>query len=159
VVVEVKFGFNLQLDEYSLDLAVKTATLTEELGCHAVFVNDHYMKPPSENVPRTRIPDAFLTLTAIACKTSRVKLGTAVTPIPFRPAPQTAKVVATLDNIAGGRVLFGVGAGWHRAEFAGYGVEFRPPGARIVSDPGGDPAYEADVDSGSRHLPRSILPG
>jgi probable F420-dependent oxidoreductase len=131
VAVEVKFGLNLQLDEYSLDLAVKTATLTEELGCHAVFVNDHYMKPPSENVPRTRIPDAFLTLTAIACKTSRVKLGTAVTPIPFRPAPQTAKGVATLDNIAGGRVLFGVGAGWHRAEFAGYGVEFLPPGARV----------------------------
>jgi probable F420-dependent oxidoreductase len=130
-VVELKFGFNLQLDEYSLDLTMKTAELTEELGLHAIFVNDHYMKPPSENVPRTRILDAFLTLTAIACKTSRVKLGTAVTPIPFRSAPQTAKVVATLDNIAGGRFLFGVGAGWHRAEFAGYGAEFLPPGGRV----------------------------
>ena len=129
--VELKFGFNLQLDEYSIDLMLKTADLIEELGLHAVFVNDHYMKPPSENVTHTRILDAFLTLTAIASKTNRVKLGTAVTPIPFRPAPQTAKVVATLDNIADGRFLFGVGAGWNRAEFAGYGAEFLPPGARV----------------------------
>jgi len=121
-----KFGFNLQLEEYPIDLVLKTAKLTENLGLHAVFVNDHYMKRSGNN-----IPDAFLTLTAIAVLTKRIKIGTAVTPIPFRSAPQTAKVVSTLDNISKGRFVFGVGAGWNQAEFEGYGSEFLPPRERV----------------------------
>jgi alkanesulfonate monooxygenase SsuD/methylene tetrahydromethanopterin reductase-like flavin-dependent oxidoreductase (luciferase family) len=120
------FGFNLQLEEYPIDLVLKTAGLVEDLGLHTVFVNDHYMKPSANS-----IPDAFLTLTAIATQTERVKIGTAVTPIPLRPAAQTAKIVSTLDNISGGRFLFGVGAGWNRDEFEGYGSEFLPPGQRV----------------------------
>lgn len=120
------FGFNLQLEEYSIDLVLKTAKLIENLGLHAVFVNDHYMKRSNNN-----IPDAFLTLTAIALQTKHVKIGTAVTPIPFRSAPQTAKVVSTLDNISKGRFIFGVGAGWNQAEFEGYGSEFLPPKERV----------------------------
>ena len=114
-----RFGFNLQLEEYSVDLAVKTAKTLEDLGLNAIFVNDHYMKPNGNN-----LPDAFLTLTAIAAQTRSLKIGTAVTPIPFRSAPQTAKIVSTLDNISRGRFLFGVGAGWYEAEFAAYGSQF-----------------------------------
>jgi alkanesulfonate monooxygenase SsuD/methylene tetrahydromethanopterin reductase-like flavin-dependent oxidoreductase (luciferase family) len=120
------FGFNLQLEEYSIDLALKTARLIEDLGLEAVFVNDHYMKRSANN-----IPDAFLMLTAMALKTKRIKIGIAVTPVPFRSAPQTAKIVSTLDNISKGRFLFGVGAGWNQAEFEGYGVEFLPPRERV----------------------------
>jgi len=120
------FGFNLQLEEYSIDLALKTARLIEDLGLGAVFVNDHYMKRSANN-----IPDAFLMLTAMALKTKRIKIGIAVTPVPFRSAPQTAKIVSTLDNISKGRFLFGVGAGWNQAEFEGYGVEFLPPRERV----------------------------
>lgn len=122
----ISFGFNLQLEEYSIDLALKTAKLIEDLGLQAVFVNDHYMKRSAYN-----IPDAFLTLTAMALQTKRIKIGTAVTPIPFRSAPQTAKVVSTLDNISKGRFVFGVGAGWNQAEFEGYGSEFLPPKERV----------------------------
>jgi len=122
----MKFGINLQLEEYPIDLALKTARQIEELGMHAVFVNDHYMKPSGNNVP-----DAFLTLTAMAAQTKRIQLGTAVTPIPFRSAPQTAKVVATLDNISKGRFMFGVGAGWNPAEFEGYGAAFLSPKERV----------------------------
>lgn len=121
-----KFGFNLQLEEYPIDLALETAKLSENLGLYALFVNDHYMKPQDNN-----IPEAFLMLTAIAIQTKRLKIGTAVTPIPFRPAPQTAKVVATLDNISKGRFLFGIGAGWNQTEFEGYGSEFLPPKERV----------------------------
>lgn len=121
-----KFGFNLQLEEYPLDLILKTANMIEDLRLHAVFINDHYMKPSNNN-----ILDAFLTLTAIALHTDRLKIGTAVTPIPLRPAPQTAKIVTTLDNISKGRHLFGIGAGWNQAEFEGYGVEFLPPRERV----------------------------
>jgi len=122
----VKFGINLQLEEYPIDLALKTAQLAEKLGIHAIFVNDHYMKPSGNNVP-----DAFLTLTAMAVQTKRVQLGTAVTPIPFRSPPQVAKVVSTLDNISNGRFLFGVGAGWNQAEFEGYGSAFLSPKERV----------------------------
>jgi len=120
------FGFNLQLEEYSIDLLLKTAKLTENLGLHAFFVNDHYMKRSDNN-----IPDAFLTLTAVALLTKRIKIGTAVTPISFRSAPQTAKVVSTLDNISNGRFVFGVGAGWNQAEFEAYGSKFLPPRERV----------------------------
>jgi len=120
------FGLNLQLEEYSIELALKTAKLVEDLGLDAVFVNDHYMKRSRNN-----IQDAFLMLTAMALKTKRIKIGTAVTPIPFRSAPQTAKVVSTLDNISKGRFVFGVGAGWNQAEFEGYGVEFLPARERV----------------------------
>jgi len=116
-----KFGFTLQLEEYSIDLVLKTAKIIEELGLHAVFVNDHYMKYSSNNIPET-----FLTLTAIALQTKRLKIGTAVTPIPLRPAPQLAKIIATLDYISKGRFLFGVGIGWYQPEFEGYGSEFLP---------------------------------
>ena len=122
----VKFGINLQLEEYPVDLALKTAQLAENLKLDAIFVNDHYMKPSGNNVP-----DAFLILTAMAMQTKRIRLGTAVTPIPFRSAPQTAKVVSTLDNISNGRFIFGVGAGWNQMEFEGYGLEFPPPKERV----------------------------
>lgn len=126
VCLMTSFGFNLQLEKYSIDLALKTAEQTEKLGLKAVFVNDHYMKPSGNN-----IQDAFLMLTAMAIHTKRIKIGTAVTPIPFRSAPQTAKVVSTLDNISKGRFIFGVGAGWNHAEFEGYGSEFLPPKERV----------------------------
>jgi alkanesulfonate monooxygenase SsuD/methylene tetrahydromethanopterin reductase-like flavin-dependent oxidoreductase (luciferase family) len=122
----VKFGINLQLEEYPVDLALKAAQQAESLKLDAVFVNDHYMKPSGNNVP-----DAFLVLTAMAVQTKRIRLGTAVTPIPFRSAPQTAKVVSTLDNISMGRFMFGVGAGWNQAEFEGYGRKFPPPKERV----------------------------
>jgi probable F420-dependent oxidoreductase len=126
-----RFGFNFQLEEYSIDLVIKAAKLIEELGLYAVFVNDHYMKPPRGNMHYNNLPDAFLTLTAIASQTEKIKLGTAVTPIPFRSAPQTAKIVATLDNISRGRFFFGIGAGWNQDEFEGYGSKFLPPGERV----------------------------
>jgi len=121
------FGINLQLERYPVDLALSTARFLEDLGFHAVFVNDHYMKPDGNE-----IPDAYLTLSAIATQTEKIRIGTVVTPIPFRPAPLLAKMVATLDNISKGRFLFGVGAGWNKTEFEAYGMEFLPPAERVT---------------------------
>lgn len=121
----VKFGITLPLQKYSFELASNIAQYCEELGLFAMFVNDHYMRG------RNNIPDAYLTLAAIAARTKRIRIGTAVTPIPFRPVPILAKMVATLDNISKGRFIFGVGAGWIQSEFEGYGVEFPPPGERV----------------------------
>jgi len=121
------FGINFQLEKYSVDLALNTAQLLEDLGFNAIFVNDHYMKPNDSNSP-----DAYLTLSAIAAQTKKILIGTAVTPIPFRPAPLIAKMVATLDNISKGRFLFGVGAGRIETEFEAYGVEFLLSADRVT---------------------------
>jgi alkanesulfonate monooxygenase SsuD/methylene tetrahydromethanopterin reductase-like flavin-dependent oxidoreductase (luciferase family) len=122
-----QYGFNLQLEGFSKDQMFKAAKLVEDLGLDAVFVNDHYMKPVGNYCS-----DAFLTLTGISFNTKHVKIGTAVSPISFRQAPITAKIVSTLDNICEGRLIFGVGIGWNKAEFEAYGVKFLPYKERVA---------------------------
>ena len=63
--------------------------------------------------------DAWSILSYLAGQTSRIKLGTVVTPLPFRPPSQLAKIVSTVDLLSGGRTILGVGAGWHRPELRG----------------------------------------
>jgi alkanesulfonate monooxygenase SsuD/methylene tetrahydromethanopterin reductase-like flavin-dependent oxidoreductase (luciferase family) len=71
--------------------------------------------------PQTaRSLDAWVMLSYIAGRTTRIRLGTCVTPIPLRPPGMLAKMVATLDCASGGRVSLGVGAGWHRPEFEAF---------------------------------------
>ena len=64
--------------------------------------------------------DAWTLLSFIAANTTKIKLGTCVTPIPFRPPQILAKIVSSLDNISNGRIILGIGAGWHKPEFDGY---------------------------------------
>lgn len=99
------------------ELAVRCASLAEELGFDFFLTWDHYMYPASN-----RSFDAWVFLTHIASKTERIRIGTCVTPIPFRPPGILAKMVATLDVLSKGRVILGVGAGWNRPEFDGFSV-------------------------------------
>ncbi|MBM3944161.1 MAG: LLM class flavin-dependent oxidoreductase [SAR202 cluster bacterium] len=96
-------------------LAADVAEEAEQAGFDTVMHWDHYGLPTG---PETM--DCWLFLSYIAARTSRIRLGTCVTPIPFRPPAQLAKIVATLDYASGGRVILGVGAGWHKPEFDGY---------------------------------------
>jgi len=75
--------------------------------------------------------DAFMLLSSVAPSTERIKLGTCVTPLPFRPPAQLAKIVSTLDYISNGRVILGVGAGWARAEFDAYS-QWGDPAERVA---------------------------
>ena len=93
-------------------LASYVAAEAEQLGFNTFLVWDHYGLPIG---PDTL--DCWNLLAYVAGKTSTIKLGTCVTPIPFRPPAQLAKVVATVDVLSGGRVILGVGAGWHQPEF------------------------------------------
>ena len=122
----VNFGINLQLESYPIDLALSVARHVEDLGLYAIFVNDHYMKYSD-----CYSPEAYLTLAAIGAQTKRLRIGTSVTPIPFRSAPILAKMVSTLDNISKGRLILGVGAGRIITEFEAYGSEFLPPKERV----------------------------
>ncbi len=116
----------------------------EELGFDSVWANDHVVIPAaSDGASREpgyaaaygqqrgqAVYDPLVTLAFLAGATSRVLLGTSVYLLPLRHPLVTAKQVATLDSLSGGRVVFGVGVGWLEGEFAALGVEFRRRGAR-----------------------------
>ena len=110
-----------------------TACKAEALGFDAVLVNDHIIVDSS---PRSAVwantYDPLIALSFIAAHTTRVRLGTSVLIMPYRNPIATAKMIATLDRMSGGRVIAGVGVGWNEAEFQALGVPFRERGARTT---------------------------
>jgi alkanesulfonate monooxygenase SsuD/methylene tetrahydromethanopterin reductase-like flavin-dependent oxidoreductase (luciferase family) len=107
----------------------KAVLLAEDSGFDGALIPDHYQYGSSPLLqfgnPNSTL-DAWIALTYLAGKTTRIHLGTLVTPIPFRPPGITAKMVTTLDVLSGGRVIFGVGAGWSKTEFEGYSTWDKP---------------------------------
>lgn len=107
------------------ELIKNVATSAEKNGFHAFLSWDHYMLPEA---PDTL--DAWNMLSYVCGLTSQIKLGTVVTPIPFRPPSHLAKITSTLDHLSNGRSILGVGAGWHKPEFEGFS-EWGTPGERV----------------------------
>jgi F420-dependent oxidoreductase-like protein len=106
------------------------ALAAEELGFDAFFRSDHYLKMGSvSGLPGPT--DAWATLAALAAETSRIRLGTLVTPVTFRLPGPLAITVAQADQVSGGRVELGLGAGWYEAEHTAYGIPFPPLGERF----------------------------
>jgi len=99
----------------SPDTLSETAEAVEEIGLDILLVWDHYHLPWSDETT-----EAWITLSYLAAKTEKIKLGTCVTPIPFRNPLHLAKMISSLDILSGGRVVLGVGAGWHKPEFDMY---------------------------------------
>ena len=95
----------------------------DRLRFHSVWFNDHLYGIPMPSLP---IMEAWTALAAVAAVTARVELGTLVSPVGFRNPALLAKMAATVDQISGGRVIVGLGAGWSEQEFSGYGFEFPP---------------------------------
>jgi probable F420-dependent oxidoreductase len=95
-----------------------------------LWVADHVAIPPDDaEGSGGRYLDPLATLAFLAGTTSRVGLGTAVLVLPYRPPLATAKCVATIQELSGGRLLLGVGVGWMAAEFRALGVDRRRRGA------------------------------
>lgn len=105
------------------------ARVAEEDGFDAFFRSDHYMAFGVEGLPGPT--DAWATLAALARETTRIRLGTLVTPVTFRPPGPLAITVAQVDAMSGGRVELGLGAGWYEAEHAAYGLPFPPVAERF----------------------------
>jgi probable F420-dependent oxidoreductase len=96
----------------------------EAAGFDSIWIYDHllYRWP---NDPATHgIWEAWTLLTALAEATERVELGTIVLCVPFRNPALLAKMAATLDEVSGGRLILGLGAGWHKPEFEAFGYPF-----------------------------------
>ena len=112
------------------DVIRATAVRAEALGYDSVWVSDHVVVPHA-NVGNfgEAIYDPLITLGVVAGATRRVRLGTTVLIVPYRNAVVTAKMISTLDALSGGRVVFGIGAGWVAAESAVLGVPFAERGA------------------------------
>ena len=112
---------------------VETACKAEELGFDALFVNDHVIVDDSpRNSPWRNVYDPLMVLAYVAARTSKVRLGTSVLIMPYRNPIVTAKMLATLDQMSGGRAIAGVGAGWNEAEYDALGVPYQERGARTT---------------------------
>lgn len=119
--------------EASPEAIVASAVKAEELGFDAVFVNDHIIVDNSPRAaPWTNTYDPLVALSFIAANTTRIALGTSVLIMPYRNPIATAKALATLDRMSGGRLICGVGAGWSETEYEALGVPFGERGARTT---------------------------
>lgn len=109
--------------------AVDVARLAEELGYDSVWVYDHF-----HNVPKPAqeaVFECWTTIAAISQLTSRIRLGQMVGCNSYRNPGLLAKITSTVDVISGGRLDWGIGAGWYENEYRGYGYEFAKPSDRI----------------------------
>ena len=112
----------------SYDEILAVARTAEEAGIEAFFRSDHYASfPGGAGLPTT---DAWTTLAGLARETSTIRLGVLVSPVTFRIPGQLAKVIQTVDEMSGGRVEAGFGAGWNEDEHAQLGIPFPPIGER-----------------------------
>jgi alkanesulfonate monooxygenase SsuD/methylene tetrahydromethanopterin reductase-like flavin-dependent oxidoreductase (luciferase family) len=106
------------------------AKASESAGLDALFRSDHY-RSIVRGDPAGSL-DAWTTLAALAARTERLRLGTLVSPVTFRPASVLAKAVVTVDAISGGRVELGIGAGWYESEHEVYGFPFGTTRGRLA---------------------------
>jgi probable F420-dependent oxidoreductase len=128
----VKIGVSMFPTRYSIGM-VELALAVEERGFESLFVPEHTHIPTSRLSPwpgGADLPpeyretlDPFLALTAAATVTERILLGTGICLVVERDPITTAKEVATLDLLSGGRFLFGIGGGWNREEMENHGTD------------------------------------
>lgn len=122
------FGVTLPQIKRTWDECKDAAVSFDGLGYDSAWVCDHVYGVPNPQLP---ILEAWSLISAVAAVTDQIQLGTLVTPPLFRNPAILAKQVATIDNIAGGRVIMGMGAGWFQPEFEAYGNPFPSLGQRM----------------------------
>ena len=132
----MKFGtFLFQTQGSSLAAIARKA---EELGFESLWIPEHILLPVTYKSrypysasgrlpapPETPLHDPMLALAYVAGITSKIRLATGIFVVPLRNPFATAKAVASLDVLSGGRFIFGVGIGWLEEEFAGVGMDFK----------------------------------
>lgn len=117
--------------------AVRVAQAAEQAGFESAWTGEHVVLPdpqvaPSPLPPQTPILDPAVTLAALAVTTTRLRLGTGIVILPQRNPVVLAKELASVDALSGGRLIFGLGIGYLKAEFDAIGAPFEEKGARAV---------------------------
>ncbi len=105
------------------------ARRAEEAGFESFWVSDHFFG--GEGVPDRDCLEAWTLLAALARDTTRIRLGTLVTAVQYRNPALLAKIAASVDQMSGGRLEFGLGAGWKEAEYRAYGYDYPSAAARV----------------------------
>jgi probable F420-dependent oxidoreductase len=112
------------------DILRRRAELAEALGFDFAMISDHVTVTPDVQAQYPApFYEPFVSLAWIAGFTQRIEIGTTVTILPYRHPLQTARLTANLDQLSGGRFIFGVGVGWAEQEFEALGVAFEQRGA------------------------------
>ncbi len=125
----MKYGIVLPIWQLTAADAERLTLAAEEAGLDGVFVPDHILAPAATaRHYGPSWPDPFSLLAYLAGRTARIQLGTSVTVLPYRNPLVTAKAAATVDQVSGGRFIFGIGVGWDEEEFRDLNLPFRERG-------------------------------
>lgn len=128
--MSVEFGIQIEPQlGYSYEEILAVARDAEEAGFSALWVSDHFFLD-EKSVDRGCL-EAWTLLAGLARDTSRLRLGTLVSCQSYRNPALLAKIAAGVDQMSGGRLDFGIGAGWKEIEYRAYGYEFPPPATRV----------------------------
>ena len=115
---------------FSYEESRQLATKAEASGFNSFWVSDHFFGGP-RGIPDRNCLEAWTLLAALARDTQRIRLGVLVAAVQYRNPALQAKTAAGLDHMSGGRLEFGIGAGWKEEEYRAYGYDFPPPGERV----------------------------
>jgi probable F420-dependent oxidoreductase len=127
----VKFSLWPRNNRPPADL-LKEVRTADTSGWYSVWLADHYMPDTGDTTPaRGDVYECWALLPAIAAVTERVRIGTLVSPTSVHHPALLAKRAATIDQLSGGRMVLGLGAGWQLNEHHAYGIELEPPGKRV----------------------------
>ena len=129
----MKIGVTLRVmgPQSTAEILGDCARAAEELGFDDIWVVDHIAIPPDDAEGSDgRYLDPLAALGWLAGRTERIGLGTAILNLPYRPPLPTAKAIATIQELSGGRLRLGVGVGWMEPEFRALGVDRRRRGAQ-----------------------------
>jgi len=129
----MQIGAAMFFTDYSMS-SIELARALEERGFESIWAPEHSHIPLSRKSPFAGggelpkqyydVMDPFVTLSAAAAATKTIKVGTGVCLVIQRDTIQTAKLVASLDQVSGGRFLFGIGGGWNQDEMEDHGTVF-----------------------------------
>jgi len=108
----------------SFDHLRQMTVAAEEGGLDSVWLPDHVLFRSKDDDGTRGIHEAWTLLSALAAVTTRVELGPLVLCVPFRNPAMTAKMAATFEEVSGGRLVLGLGCGWHKPEFDAFGIPF-----------------------------------
>ena len=124
---KMRFGFwpNPRSDYESTKILAQHAEAT---GWDGIWLADHFLPEEDALIP---VHESWITMAALARDVPRVRLGTLVAGNTYRHPAVLANMVSTLDNLAEGRVVLGLGAGWQQNEHDAYGIEYGTVGSRL----------------------------
>ncbi len=121
----MNFGLHIGQQNLSIDELRRTWRWADTAGFDWVDVWDHFYEAPYMDGNGSCF-EATTCMAAIACETQNVRIGVLVLGMNYRHPAVLANALVTIDQLSGGRLEIGLGAGWHQQEYAAYGIPFRP---------------------------------